>query len=613
MNAKQAIWRGLLGLCVLAASGHAQSGIYVEYWNGSGWVHVVGHPDRLDSPPDPGYASGSDIDIVNATDVTYRVFAVSPSTTDIGDITINAPSNSVQPRLLVGRFNALTEPIVSQRLDAAGCRDLSSISSNLGKIRVQAWVKADILSGGIDTHEIVRLDVDGDVLGPISHRPVSGNPTLGMLRVIGNIDPASGGVVAFDGNIGTIRTVSGNLLCDVLCLDGDIGSIDVGGTIGTQASPVNVWCAGPIKFLACEDLYADLDTGKYGSPYPLYELYVESTDPDHGNFEGRIHCLYVSKIGDEGNGEILVTGNLTGDIDIDDDLAEDLTIGGVLDAAEPLTIGAQLKANGGVPSVVHFDNPQGLEGQIIINAIDADEEWNGIVQFAQLSGGPIALSPVPYYDNKSSTFGGGAVGLVPFNVHYRDCTPAGTKDDDDGTPDGVDDLEVCEEGYHAQRKGVSGTAVDGPIIRHYGRIGKAGTGKAFTVKEVAIADPVCTSGVENWTDVTASFTMTLHPSGDERAYEIDGPFMPGYDYLIEPKTTGSDYLYCDDLATTTVAVEEYDFRFRVFVLQDLSHNGLLQPDDISAWLADPKDTTLDGVTDNLDLIDVTEAVANSGD
>jgi len=167
MDTKKITTGWLLSLVMLTAIAFGQSGIYVEFWNGSAWEHVEGFPDRLETPAEPGLPSGSDIDIINANNVTYRVFAVSPSTTDIGRITINAPNNSVQPRLLVGRFVFLTEPIASQRLDAAGARDVESIYSGTGKVRVQAWVTRDILSGGVDTHEVVRIDVDRDVLGPI--------------------------------------------------------------------------------------------------------------------------------------------------------------------------------------------------------------------------------------------------------------------------------------------------------------------------------------------------------------------------------------------------------------------------------------------------------------
>ncbi len=109
--------------------------------------HVDDHPDRLAEPPEAGYLSGSDIKIVNANDVVYRVFAVTPSSTDIGNITINAANNSVQPRLLVGTFASRQEPLATQRLDAAGARDVKSISSITGKVRMQAWVKRDILFG----------------------------------------------------------------------------------------------------------------------------------------------------------------------------------------------------------------------------------------------------------------------------------------------------------------------------------------------------------------------------------------------------------------------------------------------------------------------------------
>ncbi|MCC7387846.1 MAG: hypothetical protein IT431_03670 [Phycisphaerales bacterium] len=95
--------------------------------------------------------------------------------------------------------------------------------------------------------------------------------------------------------------------------------------------------------------------------------------------------------------------------------------------------------------------------------------------------------------------------------------------------------------------------------------------------------------------------------------QIDGPFEPAYDYLIEPVRSGSDRLRCDDTIASDVPVYEWDYRLRVVELQDITLNGLLQPDDISAWVAAPEDTTLDGVTDTADLVDVTGAVAESGD
>ena len=106
----------------------------------------------------------------------------------------------------------------------------------------------------------------------------------------------------------------------------------------------------------------------------------------------------------------------------------------------------------------------------------------------------------------------------------------------------------------------------------------------------------------------------MHPGGDARAYDIDGPFMPGNDYLIEPKVdnTGANYLACAGIAATNVGLHDYDFRFRVFVAQDVNLSGSLESADIDAWIDEPVDTTLDGLVNNDDLVDVIEAVADGG-
>ncbi len=93
----------------------------------------------------------------------------------------------------------------------------------MGEARHPLW--------GVDTHEIVRLDVDGDILGSISHRPVlNETPILGRIEVVGNIAPVSGGIVAFNGNIGTIKTVSGSLFSGVIAVNGAIGLVRLAAT-----------------------------------------------------------------------------------------------------------------------------------------------------------------------------------------------------------------------------------------------------------------------------------------------------------------------------------------------------------------------------------------------
>lgn len=338
--------------------------------------------------------------------------------------------------------------------------------------------------------------------------------------------------------------IEGDLLADVIVPQFGIDSLEVIGDIGTSSSPVNIWCKGTIKAISCDNLYAEVDPLHYGGVFPIFDLDVG------GDFEGRIHCMYVSKDGDEGGGQFTILGDLRGDVDIEHDFRENITIGGVLDAAEPFTIGRGIEPE----CITHFNNPLGLEGQIIINASvnpDEDEVWAGPVQFAQQGGGTIALAPIPYYNNLPSTFGGGAVGHVPYYLHYKDCTPTGNKYMETST--GLDQLGECDAGFHALLKISYAQLNPSVTIRHYGPIAQEGTGKPFTVKRISSsADPCDSMGTPNWIDVTDAvvggpFTHTLHPNGETRALQIAGPFEDGFDYLIEPKTTGSDMLVCDGL------------------------------------------------------------------
>ncbi len=306
-------------------------------------------------------------------------------------------------------------------------------------------------------------------------------------------------------------------------------------------------------------------------------------------------------------GDMLFAGTVGDghDIELDNGLC------GLLRIGYSLTGDLSIYGTPGLPN-------EGITGQVIINALNwPDDEpngwgqWTGAVNIGP-QGAVETLDPKPYYNNKSSDIGGGAVGLVPYYLHYADCTPSGTKVNE--ASNGLDGLGECDEGYHASRKGAMGNAVEGPLLRHYGRIEQVGTGKPFTVRSKQLGGIGC-----NWLDITdvgIGFAHEMHPGGDTRAIKINGPFMPGYDYLIEPKRTGSNILICNNAELglpMSEPVMEYDFRFRVFVLQDLTLNGLLQPDDIVAWILNPQDTTLDGTTDNNDLVDVINAVAEYGE
>ena len=405
-------------------------------------------------------------------------------------------------------------------------------------------------------------------------------------------------------------TIGGDLLGDVIVPNGWIKSLVVGGSIGSPGSPVNIWTMYDLNTLKCQDLYANIDTTLYDFSAGIFTLRVESADSSRGNFDGSIRTGFVHDFLDDNDGAFIITGDVLGEINVDRPVIEDITFG-TFSADEPFFIGNNLDSE----CLARFTDPLGLKGQVIINGHNGTYGWDGVVEYFK-DGSFIPLAPVPYYNNKSVDFGGGAMGRVPYYLHYADSQPTGTKvnEGSDGHENG---LGECEEGYHALKKVHPAWSLPKVTLRHYGPILQEGTGKPFTVKRKTIYTLACDAGGNpNWADVTANFTHSF-PAGEDRAIEINGSFDPGYDYLIEPKVdeNGPDYLYCGGLDSSVgmVPIKDYDYRLRVIVAPDITGNGLLQADDITAWVLDPQDANLDGTTDNNDLVDVINAVVEYGE
>ncbi|MCC7388909.1 MAG: hypothetical protein IT431_09080 [Phycisphaerales bacterium] len=528
----------------------------------------------------------------------------------------------------------------------------------------------------MDTHEIVRLDVDRDILGPISHRPVLGlAPPLGWMSVVGSIDPQSGGVVAFGGDIDTVQTVTGGLTCDLLAIDGAIGSVQIGGIVGSSDEPVEIAAGnGDIGSVTAHTIYASI-VATQGSNGPGY---LQKLDAEHGQFVGAIEAralqdtsMDASLFGCKGDMDANITatnGNLADPLIIDGgDFPAGRTLSvtslslnnGRIEIREVsgTSIGGHLYGDmlfgGGINEPerdIFIDNglcglfrigyhlagdiriygtpgqtDEGLTGQVIVNGLNWPEDephgwddWTGSVSIGP-DPSPIVLGPVPYYDSKSSTFGGGAVGKVPYYLHYQDCTPSGTKVNENMST-GLDGWADCN-GWHVDKVLGPGGSLTSVTLHHYGPILREGSGMPVTVWRKSLAELNC-----SWDDETENFTHTMHPGGTLREVRVDGAFADGFLYRIEPNNDSEDsYLYCGGLDASVGKVSlrhddndpdldyGYEFVLRVRRIQDITLNGLLQPDDITAWLAEPEDTTLDGITDSADLVDVTEAVAESGD
>jgi hypothetical protein len=412
-------------------------------------------------------------------------------------------------------------------------------------------------------------------------------------------------------NVVTLAASGGSILGDIYAHYGWIGTVSATGGLGASGDTVQVQARDGIQQVTCAYAYsninADVDADGTGA--------IRLVKTTAGDYTGTIYADAFDSSPPYENYGVHAAGDINGWVLAKRWFGRNVVIGasgwsGVLPADSTVLAGFNLgswNSTDGFVGGVRFYDDDALQGQIVVNAqLEPNMHWVApVIIGTNNSSTEITLDPIPYYDNKSSTFGGGAVGEVPYYCHYADCSPIGHKIDE--ASDGLDGLGECEDGYHALKKVAPGGQWNTVQIMHYGRIEQVGTGKPFTVRRKSIAS-LC-----GWSDVTSSFTHTMHPGGQKRMIQIDGPFAPAYDYLIEPVRSGSDRLRCDDTIASDVPVYEWDYRLRVVELQDITLNGLLQPDDISAWVAAPEDTTLDGVTDTADLVDVTEAVAESGD
>ncbi len=517
-------------------------------------------------------------------------------------------------------------------------------------VNLNAHVLGDI--GSLDATEIGNIRaIKGNVLGPISAAGSITTVVSEMGSVLADITAGSGGSIGFiealNGDIGApgannhVIIQAGDRINKVFAKNvyADFGSTSNEGCDIARVIALDGVFEGEIIVQNIYDSDGDDDkngvirgiTGMAADIFTSGDI-KEAIEVIGGDFAGSIECDNLTgETGDEErvfsgyinikeNPETGFGGAFVGDVLINSSLSGPLSYARFAKSYEgTFTIGDNFAADENA-ATTGFDvlgdpsNGEGLKGQVIINANNNSGAWTGAVAVNST-----ALAPVPYYNNIAADVGGGAVGLVPYYLHYKDCTPIGNKYNETST--GLDQLGECDAGSHALLKISYAQLNPSVTIRHYGPIKQQGTGKPFTVKRISSSAAPCDGmGNPNWIDVTDAvvggpFTHTLHPNGELRALQVAGPFEDGFDYLIEPKTTGSDMLLCDGLTDPMEVkpVMDYDYRIRVFYLQNTTMSNGLEANDITAWIANPTDTTLDGTADNNDLVDVIEAVTNSND
>lgn len=286
-----------------------------------------------------------------------------------------------------------------------------------------------------------------------------------------------------------------------------------------------------------------------------------------------------------------VAGDLDADVTFADFVYDPITIDGDLVSGATLTTtngfgtAAPINIGGSLAGDILFGAGKLLH-QININAANGSGTWTGNVTV-----GSTTLSTKPYYSQLSTALGSGSVGLVPFNFHGAECSPA------------------------------NGAGLNSPpsqvLIEHYGPVSIPTGYPPVTIEEAEDSWPV--DGEPSWTGVSDNFDYAI-ASGTGRKLQITPKsghaFNSGSLYRISPAGASStNRLKCAGVTGSPDAVYVYDathaffdnyYHFAVYFSGfDPNQSGEVDGVDVVLWLLAPVDLDQDddADVDDLDLLE----------
>lgn len=434
-----------LGTCPLALA----QGIYAErYSTTAGWTALPGFPSK--ALGQPGLPSGSDLFITVNDSSTVRVFADNPGTTDIGVITLRANPNHI-PTLIVGKAQN-PQTSTSAAVGTLACRNLGGINANE---RTRAQIHATSISGpGVEVHQLVRLDLTGDLNAPVIHWGDKGDVAIGGIAIGRSITP-EGSVVAYRGAIGPIA-IAGDLNGHLIARTGAIASIEVGGDMGSAGRPA-VYATAPFNAFAIASLDVGGDIGRPGAHADIitagavrtieadaiYATIDLESDPAiagflagvtarTGGLTGLLRARSLTSFGGLGTAPCFVSiaGDLDGDIVFTNVVRNERAggpeidiAGGILEGSN-IVVGAMPITNASMPAAeIRVRAEQGLAGHIIVGkGLDTDFPEPASVRVGSASPSTVTSSS-KFYTAPFASFGGGSVAIAPFNFHQNESFP----------------------------------------------------------------------------------------------------------------------------------------------------------------------------------------------
>jgi len=567
---------------VLAGTALAQNEIRVRAWCGANYQ-------------DTHYDAGDPIDI----DVTG--VGGCPDHINIWDRT-GSPTHDIGPVYLYGsRSTDITVTISSGAWRGLDDTQHAKAGGNWDGITASPGVEDHVLleghvggnlTGLISVGEVYRLDIDGQVQAGIQANTAGLGPFWLYAGSIGS----NGNATSIADSIARVETTVGDMAGRISAAGAITNIIVADDIIASQSGP-HIEAGGPItNITASGDIgtstaFAEITTTADGGDILLVKaanIYADIATPNTANFRGDVKRIETTASAGVFKGSLttfsmegtplndpcmLITGDLTADVDAAGSIKRPVTISG--DLSGRMRIGGDLKAE--APVTVGGE----LTGQITINALAGVGLWSGNVTVDST-----VLSPKPNYAQTAASLGGGAVGLVPFGTHHESCVPV-----------------------HGLEKAGAPASI---TLQFYGPVMPADNTK-MPVR--VYRGPFGSDSWGAFTDVTASFDVE-YPTDRKQIRVVPDimQFKPRYRYRIVPiissPGTGETLLLCDDLLTSSdVPVYGEDYWVDVEVAMttlDLSENEWVDEPDLVLWAADPQDFDGSGVADAGDLLIITD-------
>ncbi len=457
----------------------------------------------------------------------------------------------------------------------------------------------------------VRGAASAPHIGAVENLGVTKVLDLELSGNLGAIDSISGvglGAYVYANVDGLV--VGGDMLAQmhVLGIGTSIVSLDVRGAIGQPNSPNvgTIRTRGNIGSITAGVIFADILPGILESqPYRGDVGRIECTTltgfSGGGHLKGKIEARSILD-------QVRILGDLQGQIDLTGDLVNTPVIAPSFPAIQ--VDGSFLDVATG-PEITLPAN--GLKGQIVFNSVlQGGEVWAGQIRVGPVSGGVILDDAA--YSSTPSQIGGGSVGLARYTDHPSGCTPTeGTHliypgPQYWGVP--CDELNPSESSFSLA------------YIQLYGPVELLSDPILVQARPVGSGTPW-----EQIEDSSNYYTFSLVDTAQNLRNRIkverSSNFVPDYEYRFTHKTGkvkcrfasnaggGQGDLRPDASVEYRLTLRwECDDEEQLLVAYDLNEDdAVTAAGDLGAWLGDPSDCNLDGLTNAGDVGSILEAAA----